>query len=166
MKSGSILLGVIAVALLGLAIQPRRLMRVVGNSMAPTYAGGEWLLTRPVEHPLRRGDVVVVDSPRGTLVKRIALLPGERHLQFWTENGWTEMTTLYSPFGRKKGLYRYAVVPQGMVYVMGDHLSQSIDSRDFGPLPVSGVRRIVEDLRPPGLESDVVTMKNVAWKSS
>lgn len=158
-------LGGLTLALV-LVVQPRRLMRVVGSSMAPTYADGEWLTTLPVDRELRRGDVVVLASPQGPLVKRVALLAGERHLQFKTLGGWREMALLFAFKHRNDTLYRSVEVPEGTIYVTGDHLTMSIDSRDFGPVPLARVLRIVEDVRPPHPRSDVVAIANPAWRSS
>ena len=157
--------GIVA-ALFATVAQPRRPVRVVGDSMAPTYANGEWLFARPLDRPLRRGDVVVVDGPEGTIIKRVALLPGDRHLQFRTGSGWAELLLLVSPTKSAANRLRYASVPAGEVYLLGDHLTASVDSRVFGAVPLTSVRSLVEEVRLPSVLSDVVTVANKAWASS
>jgi len=55
-----------------------RLVRVAGESMAPTYHSSDLLLTRPVGGAgLRRGDVVVFGHGGLRMIKRVVGLPGD-----------------------------------------------------------------------------------------
>jgi len=147
------------------ASQPRRPLRVVGGSMSPTYEDREWLWTLPVDRPLRRGDVIVFHTPDGTMMKRVALLPGDKHLVFQTQLGWVDALN----FGRPRPhnpKFRFAPVPEGTVFVLGDHLSQSVDSREYGVVKLSDVVRIVEDRRAPSRSSDVARTKRSQWMNA
>ncbi len=78
MRRPLLLLGVAALAALGLLFQP---VRVVGPSMLPSLKEGELRLTRPLwAAPPERHDLVVFREPDSeqVAVKRIAGLPGER----------------------------------------------------------------------------------------
>ena len=57
-----------------------RLVRVAGDSMAPTYGSSDLLLTRPAGRAgvrVRRGDVVVFRRGGLRMVKRVVGLPGD-----------------------------------------------------------------------------------------
>ena len=59
----------------------RRLVRVVGQSMAPTFRSSDLLLTRKVDSgglPAQRGDVVVLRRDRVEMIKRVVGVPGDR----------------------------------------------------------------------------------------
>jgi signal peptidase I len=58
----------------------RRLVRVAGDSMAPTYRSADLLLTRPVGRAgahVRLGDVVVLRHGALRMVKRVVGVPGD-----------------------------------------------------------------------------------------
>src|SRR5665648_1193569 len=57
-----------------------RLVRVAGESMAPTYRSSDLLLTRPAGRAgvrARRGDVVVFRHGEVRMIKRVVGLPGD-----------------------------------------------------------------------------------------
>ena len=105
-----------------------RVVVINGHSMEPTYRHGErvlmtwnyWLFG-----PIRKGDVVVIDLPGGArLIKRVVALGGEEvPRQYWGPAIWRMGTR----------------VPPNYVYVVGDNLQQSEDSRQHGAFPLSWV---------------------------
>jgi signal peptidase I len=57
-----------------------RLVRVAGDSMAPTYRSSDLLLTRPAGRAgarVRRGDVVVFRHGELRMIKRVVGMPGD-----------------------------------------------------------------------------------------
>jgi signal peptidase I len=121
---------------------------VDGESMEPTLYGGERLLVSPLPyavHPPRRGDVVVFHPPHDPdrdYVKRVVGLPGER-VAIRGGEVVVEGVRLDEPYLRGAttpcgGACEW-VVPEGAVFVLGDHRNRSNDSRDFGPVPVDAV---------------------------
>ncbi|RYG21564.1 signal peptidase I [bacterium] len=161
---GKILISAAAIGLASLAAQPKRLAVVVGNSMAPTYNGGELLITKPLDRPLRHGDVVLVNGPEGPILKRVALLPGDYRMQWRRTQGWMDMTQIGKPHKiSSMSKVRKIPIPAGHVYLLGDNLEYSIDSREFGPVPIESIRALVIDSRPPAVGSLVMDPIPRSW---
>lgn len=134
------------------AAQPYRPIVVSGASMQPTYSDGSVLWTLPSDRPLRKGDVVVAQLPGGPVVKRVAFTAGDQIPQFFIAHQWVDVSGCRVPLrGLKKqdSRYRLFTVPDGHVYLLGDNVSISVDSRTYGPVPVSSViRRVASPLEP------------------
>uniref|UniRef100_A0A0D6R890 Peptidase S26 domain-containing protein n=1 Tax=Araucaria cunninghamii TaxID=56994 RepID=A0A0D6R890_ARACU len=101
----------------------------VGPSMLPTYnLSGDIVLMERLSTRfgnIKRGDLVVFRSPqnpRKIVCKRVTGVEGDCVEFCRTENGEEN---------------RSVVVPKGHVWVQGDNLSVSKDSRIFGPLSCS-----------------------------
>ncbi len=127
------------------ALQP---YAVDGESMEPTLYGGERLLVSPLPyavHPPGRGDVVVFHpphDPESDYVKRVVGLAGER-VAIRDGGVVVDGVRLDEPYlrgaaTRCSGVCEW-MVPEGAVFVLGDHRGDSNDSRDFGPVPVDAV---------------------------
>ena len=133
--------------------------KVQQTSMEMTLLPDQYVLVdklTPRWSDYTRGDVVVFDPPPtwvgGTgvpYIKRVIGLPGD-HIELkdgrvyvngsvidepyvYTENGVRQST---DPFA---GAPSEWLVPQGQLFVMGDHRHDSSDSRTFGPVDVSHV---------------------------
>ncbi len=117
----------------------RRLVRVTvdGPSMEPTFSSGSRLLVRRVRpDAVRRGAVVVlatpvvhggatVSVPTGRwVVKRVAAVPGDPLPP-------VVAVSMGAPPGSR--------VPPGRLAVLGDNPRRSVDSRDYGLVPLDGV---------------------------
>jgi len=106
--------------------------------------------------PYARGDVVVIDPPEEfagpsdtPFIKRVIGLPGDRvelidgvvrvngtaldEPYVFTERGIRQPT---DPIGGGASEW---LVPQGALFVMGDHRGSSADSRIFGPVEIAHV---------------------------
>ncbi|KZT56729.1 LexA/Signal peptidase [Calocera cornea HHB12733] len=116
----------------------------IGASMLPTLrAEGTWVLISrypPALRPpsLKIGDLVSAQSPvrpDREVCKRVIGLPGD--------------TVCVDPVGAARGHggwedgaggREHVVVPKGHVWVAGDNMSGSIDSRMFGPISLALIR--------------------------
>lgn len=121
-----------------------RMARVQGHSMEPTFQPGQWLLVRRLNWPsppLRVGEVIVFQKDGEELVKRIVALPGERPP--YESDAALELAQSMArnevPHFLEKVRNLGEPVPPGHLYVVGDNLPVSDDSRSFGPIPRSSV---------------------------
>lgn len=116
---------------------------VQGPSMEPTLVSGERLLVSKLAYRFgepKRGDVVVLRYPLDQskdYIKRVVAVEGdtvELRLGRLYVNGILQE----EPYVRFPGLYNMAslTVPEETVFVMGDHRTDSEDSRFFGPVSV------------------------------
>jgi len=108
-----------------------RTVVVSGRSMFPTFKTGNKVVTCKaywLVGPIKDGDVVVLTDPNpdGFIIKRVFKMAGEKV-------DWKYVPDSYQ---LANGPY---VVPEGEVYVLGDNLPESEDSRRFGPRKISDV---------------------------
>jgi signal peptidase I len=127
---------------------PVQVMRVASGSMAPTIATGDLVLVEHAAGPVGLRDVVVVPHPStGTLlVKRVVAVGGD---QVAIEDGVlvVDSVPVCEPTidpARLDGVWFGPVsVPDGEVFLLGDDRGDSVDSRDFGPVPAADVTGLV-----------------------
>jgi inner membrane protease subunit 1 len=112
-----------------------------GASMLPTFSGdpSEVVVEEMLTHTffpnafLNRGDLITLESPvsRGRLVcKRLIGMPGD--------------IVCIDPTGQYADPSEHIIVPKGHVWICGDNLTASRDSRVYGPVPMALVKgRIV-----------------------
>lgn len=137
---------------LGARFSPYRLVVVSGGSMQPALNNHQIVVMEREPQPLgtlRRGDVVVFHHRGETLIKRVRAVGGDSVTTVRFSNGLTSvMGDLGFPestilrFARSHpGAVRIATqqVPPGCLYVVGDNLNSSIDSREFGAVPAQAV---------------------------
>jgi signal peptidase I len=134
--------------------------RVDGESMLPNLDDGQMLLVNrnayefveingdrfyPFDPP-ERGDVVVFNPPTNSdkpYIKRIIGLPGEE-VTFADGRVYVDGELLDEDYidDRTRCGPRDqcdVIVPEDSIFVLGDHRSNSSDSRVFGPVPVDNV---------------------------
>ena len=134
--------------------------RVDGESMLPNLDDGQMLLVNrnAYQHidvgdqryypfdPPERGDVIVFDPPTNSekpYIKRIIGLPGEE-VTFGQGHVYIDGVMLEEDYIQDRTRCGRSdtcdvVVPPDHVFVLGDHRSNSSDSRVFGPVPVERI---------------------------
>ena len=130
---------------------------VVGDSMLPSLIDGDRLLVAMDYDAPVRGDVIVFSQEtsegRSNLVKRVVAIPGdtvEVNTGDAVVNGVPEdpdYEIFTSPADVSTSAYR---VPDEHIFVLGDNRPASLDSRFFGPIPLSDTEgRAVWIIWPP-----------------
>jgi signal peptidase I len=131
-----------------------RNFRVVGTSMVDNLHNGQYLIIDKLSYnPLidnifgvggpQRGDVIVFEPPNRPgedYVKRIIGLPGET-VEVRNGQVFIDGQPLAEPFvpGPMSYTMRPQVVPEGMVFVLGDNRNNSNDSHNWGSLPIKNI---------------------------
>lgn len=124
-------------------------LRITSNSMFPTVAAGDWVVVsarRPgTEVPVERGDIVLFTFPfggDGRAIKRVVAVAGDEVRTAGPDvvlvNGAvaSREPQRHGADGAGEQPADTAVrIPEGYVYILGDNVRSSIDSRSLGLLP-------------------------------
>jgi len=133
--------------------------KVQQTSMETTLLPDQYVLVdklTPRWSPYNRGDIIVFDPPESWItaggvpfIKRIIGLPGDRielkSGKVYVNGVELEEDYLYAVGGRPQsteptlGGATSWLVPDGSLFVMGDHRRDSADSRNFGPIETAHV---------------------------
>lgn len=114
------------------------------HSMSPTLQDGNLFLVNKYAyllHPPERGDIVVLRTAKYAeeqFVKRVIALEGDR-LRIQGGVVFLNGKRLKEPYinGRTFPDFGPHIVPEGTCFVMGDNRMHSIDSREFGSIPIT-----------------------------
>ncbi|GLB69390.1 signal peptidase I [Arthrobacter mangrovi] len=142
---------VVLALLLGARIWVAEPVTVDSDSMAPTLPPGSIafvLKPAPAWFGVHRGDLVVLDSPiDGTpIIKRVVAVGGET-VEIDDAILLVDGVAPPEPYVDHSTIdgthFIPTAVPPGEVFLMGDNRERSIDSRDFGTVPVDDIRGTV-----------------------
>jgi signal peptidase I len=108
-----------------------QIAEVKGVSMEPTFKEGRRVLTSKaywLVGKIQKNDIVVAkeEDGRGYFIKRVYGLPGDK----------IEMAFAPYDWDIAKGDF---VVPEGGIYLIGDNIRHSDDSRKFGPFKLERI---------------------------
>lgn len=121
-----------------------RFVSIPSTSMVPAYQVDDVLIVRKTQN-VKQGDVVVfyntVDGERYIYIKRCMGLVGDT---IGVHNGvlWRNGEPLEEPYLNEpyiNGDFTDVIVPEDMMFVMGDNRNVSLDSRYFGFVPVKDI---------------------------
>ncbi len=124
--------------------------------MSPTLEQGQLVVMNRIDHDVDRRDVVVAESPLdgSLLVKRAVALGGDTvgiEDGVLVVNGDPVCEPGVDPALIDGMFFGPVTVPDDSVFLLGDHRDGSIDSREFGAVPLSSLVGEVEGrLLPPG----------------
>lgn len=146
-----VLAGLLLTGLLAIRLWVMEPVAVESESMKPTLNPGSVVLVlrqgQAVRH-VRSGDVVVFASPAdgSPVIKRVVAEAGQE-IEIRDAVLYVDSVPVQEPFVDYASIdgtyYPSTEVPEGTVFVLGDNRERSIDSRDFGPLPLEGIDGIV-----------------------
>lgn len=134
---------------------PLRLGVVCGDSMSPAFESGElFLIDRNYyrSHPVLRGDVVVARCNGATHMKRVAAVEGAAlYLMMYDSVPIDEVVMRWQLPAVERMLREHRSwmgggrlvrreIPPGRVYLLGDKLAASEDSRKFGLVDVADIQ--------------------------
>ena len=136
LKERRVLFPLLAVALL--MLPNLGWAKVVGHSMEPQFRPGDTLLllkTYRYLSPLKVGDIVVLQKKEGKLegedlVKRVVFIQNETGNAPWPATITNKRGTYQSRQLFPREVMGLSKVPPNHVYVVGDNVGNSVDSRD------------------------------------
>lgn len=142
MKTKLGILGLVTSAAIVAHGLPYSLVRISGESMSPTFHNGQFLVAERTDGHVVRGDVVVFRKDGATMVKRVLFTEGDRVLLFNSQGSWNGAVSDHAANVLRKLRYetKEVVVPPGHVFVVGDNMMLSSDSRVYGTIPVSSIQ--------------------------
>ena len=119
------------------------LWRVQGQEMFPAVRDGDLLLASRLDKQYSRGDVVIYEAEGQRHAGRIVARESDR-LEITkdgnlTVNGAMQSEAVFYPTQAEQEDFSVQV-PEGCVYILGDHRDACRDSRDFGPVPAEHVK--------------------------
>ena len=109
-----------------------------GLGMYPTAGDGDLVLARRGTAGWQRDDLVVFRLEGELQLGRIVAVGGDEVMleeegRLLVNGTVRQRHSLYPTYPRENGQYPLPV-PEGTVYILGDHRTQSRDSRDFGSI--------------------------------
>lgn len=119
------------------------------QSMRPTLSAGDRVLVNRlwVNSWLQKGDIVLIDIQKKLyitkpVIKRIVGLLGDKFV-IHADKTYAILTSEESLNSSSDKDGQVALLPEGCCFVCGDNSENSVDSRTWGPVPISAIKGIV-----------------------
>ena len=127
-----------------------KLIIVRGISMYPTYHNNQLLIAKSINNysDIKINDIVICEIEENTIVKRVKYLQYQ-YVYYYFDSNTSEIKIIDKntyqylsnhPIASNKTLLQKLIVPKDSVYLVGDNLSNSDDSRRFGAIPFNNIK--------------------------
>jgi len=134
-----------------LAIRFFVLERVVvfGDSMSGSFDSGSVLLSRKYGlSDIDRFDVIVVDTGRYNVIKRVIGMPGET-VSIQNDSVYINGVVVRGSYGYAPGADNVWILREDEYFILGDNRTASIDSRSYGAVGSDKIRgKVIFQLFP------------------
>ena len=136
--------------------------QIVGQGMFPAMKDGDLCVIFRTKIAMALGetflkdDIVVYQAEGERRFGRIAAVAGDEVIigkrGGLTVNGVSQGGEITFPTYPRDNAEYTAVIPEGTLFVLGDHRTDTQDSRDYGPIPLDSVEgKVISILRRRGL---------------
>ncbi len=129
---------------------PYRIIVVQGISMSPTFKNKQILVAKSINNyqDIKINDILVCELEDNTIVKRVKFLE-HQIIYYYIDSNTSEIKLIDKntyqylsthPIIRNKSLIQKVIVPKDSIYLLGDNLNNSDDSRRFGTLHWNNIK--------------------------
>ena len=129
---------------------PYRIIVVQGISMSPTFKNKQLLVAKSINNyqDIKINDILVCELEDNTIVKRVKFLENQI-IYYYIDSNTSEIKLIDKntyqylsthPIIRNKSLIQKFTVPKDSIYLLGDNLNNSDDSRRFGTLHWNNIK--------------------------
>lgn len=136
---------VVITTILFVFFSPFKIIKVQGNSMHPTYLNNQLLLALKTNN-FKKNDVVVCNDEGYNILKRIKFIEGETVYSFYQNKdaeakiiSLNEFNKLFKNHSSTTFVSKTEVL-KNQVYLLGDNLNNSDDSRRFGCVNLTSLK--------------------------
>jgi len=127
-----------------------------GLGMFPAMKDGDLVIAFRLQEEYAKNDMVIFENEGRQEVGRIVAkendsvaIDEEGTLRI---NGTVQTGEILYPTYAKESLEYPYLVPEGHVFIMGDYRTNTVDSRDYGPIPMGNLKaKVITILRRRGL---------------
>lgn len=131
-------------------ISPYKIIMVRGISMSPTFHNNQLLVAKSINNykDIHVNDIVICQIEGNTIVKRVKYIENQ-YVYYYFDSNSSEIKIIDKntyqylsnhPIASNKTLIQKIEVPKNHVYLIGDNLNNSDDSRRFGAIPFNNIK--------------------------